>query len=158
MKDILTVLITGTLLLFQVSAGAHEPITGPTPFGEPGKPSQVDRVIKVDMKSMRFDPNRIKVSTGETIRFVITNSDPIDHEFVIGDAAFQDLHRKEMVQMAQMGHVMTHVDSNAVTVGAGQTGKLIWTFSREGRFEIDCNIEGHFEAGMSAIVDVGPAN
>ena len=132
--------------------------TAPSPFGEPGKPSQVDRVVKVDMKNMRFDPTQINAKAGETIRFVVTNSDPIDHEFVIGDAAFQSEHRKEMAQMMQTGHVMAHTDRNAVSVASGQTKNLIWKFSHSGKFEIDCNVAGHFEAGMSGAVDVVPAN
>jgi len=158
MKNIVAclILVIGTLLHAPVFA--HDADFGSSPFGEPGKPSQVDRVVKVDMKNMRFNPTQINVKAGETIRFVVTNSDAIDHEFVIGDAAFQTEHRKEMAEMTQLGHVMSHIDRNAISIGPGQTKNLIWKFSHPGKFEIDCNVAGHFEAGMSGVVDVGPAN
>ena len=152
------IIVFGTLLCTPVVA--HEGNFQSSLFGEPGKPSQVDRVVKVDMKNMRFDPSQISVKSGETIRFFVTNSDQIDHEFVIGDAASQTEHRKEMAQMAEMiamGHVMNHTDLNAVSVRPGETKTLVWKFSRSGKFEIDCNIAGHFESGMTGIVDVVPA-
>jgi uncharacterized cupredoxin-like copper-binding protein len=150
------ILVTGTLFCTPVIA--HDGNFQSSQFGEPGKPSQVDRVVKIEIKNMRFDPSQISVKSGETIRFFVTNSDQIDHEFVIGDAASQAEHRKEMAEMMTMGHVMKHTDPNAVSVTTGETKTLVWKFSRSGKFEIDCNVAGHFEAGMSGIVDVIPAN
>jgi len=47
-----------------------------------------------------------------------------------------------------------HRDAHAMFVPAGETRVLIWTFSGQGEFEFDCNMPGHFEAGMRGRISV----
>ena len=124
-------------------------------FGEPGKAAKVNRTIKVTMNAMSFEPKAISVTSGETIRFVVTNKSPIDHDFTIGDVKTQKLHRGEMAEAMKMGAGMEHGDDpNAMSVKAGQTKELIWKFAQSGSFEFDCNVPGHYEAGMRGTIAV----
>jgi len=53
-------------------------------IGWAGQPTKVSHTIHVDMAdSMRFTPDKIAVTQGETIRFVVKNSVQRKHEFVM---------------------------------------------------------------------------
>ena len=124
-------------------------------FGEPGKPSKVDRSVEITMRDISFEPSSLDVTLNETVRFVITNKGELDHEFVLGDVEEQTAHRKEMVEMSEKGQDMHEgEDPNAIGVKAGKTQELIWKFTRAGDFEFDCNVPGHFEAGMTGPIHV----
>jgi len=43
------------------------------------------RTIAVTIHYSHFSPAHLSVAAGETVRFTIRNSDPIDHEFILGD-------------------------------------------------------------------------
>lgn len=122
------------------------------PFGEPGKAAQVDRTIRVTLNTMSFAPAFLEVKVGETIRFVVTNKSKLDHDFTIGDVKTQTAHRAEMAK--EMGEMAHDDDPNAVLVGAGQRRELLWKFTRAGRLEFDCNVPGHYEAGMRGTINV----
>ena len=47
-----------------------------------------------------------------------------------------------------------HHDANSVTVEPGQTGDLVWQFTRAGTVDFACLQPGHFEAGMKGTVNV----
>ena len=49
---------------------------------------------------------------------------------------------------------MAHDQPNTVTVGAGETKELTWTFNRPRAVLIGCRQPGHCEAGMKAQVSV----
>ncbi len=122
-------------------------------FGEPGKSAKVDRSIAITMRDLSFEPSNVDVKPGETIRFVVVNASPIDHDFTIGDAKTEAEHRAEMAKMMAMG--MTHGDeANAIMLKPGQRKELIWKFAKPGRLEFDCNIPGHAESGMTGTIDV----
>jgi uncharacterized cupredoxin-like copper-binding protein len=124
-------------------------------FGEPGKSSKANRTVTIVMTDDRFEPAMLKVRIGETIRFILKNTSALDHDFTLGDAATQKAHREEMAAMATEGGEMQHMDDpNAVYVKAGETGELTWKFTRAGRLEFDCNVPGHYEAGMAGTISV----
>jgi uncharacterized cupredoxin-like copper-binding protein len=52
------------------------------------------RTIEIRLHHSRFEPSTIEVEDGETLRFVIGNTDPIDHEFIVGDEGVQDRHER----------------------------------------------------------------
>ena len=43
-------------------------------IGEKGNANEVDKVIEVKMYDNYFEPNKIKIKKGETIKFVVYNS------------------------------------------------------------------------------------
>jgi uncharacterized cupredoxin-like copper-binding protein len=131
----------------------HGPVAGYS-FGAPGAPADVDRTVRIVMGDMSFDPAMVTITAGETIRFVVINRSGIDHDFTIGDPIAQGAHRAEMVEMMD-NPGMTHADDpNAVLVKAGETRELIWWFAPTGGLEFDCNVPGHYEAGMRGTIDV----
>lgn len=122
-----------------------------TEFGRTGNPEAINRTVEVTMSDeMKFEPSVIHVKTGETIRFVVTNSGGTLHEMVIGSAEDLLKHAAMMQRFPGMEHAepfMAHADE-------GQQAEIIWTFDRPGTFEYGCLIPGHFEAGMKGTVYV----
>ena len=53
-----------------------------------------DGTIRLTIHYSKFDPADLVVEPGETVRFVIVNTDPIDHEFILGDERVQLVHEE----------------------------------------------------------------
>lgn len=117
--------------------------------GQPGMAAEVDRTIKIKaMDTMRYDQNEIQVKAGETIRFIVTNTGNLAHEFSIGDVNEQKEHADMMKQMPNM----KHEDPNTLSLKPKETGEIIWKFKKSSDIEIACHVAGHYEAGMKANV------
>ena len=128
------------------SHDAHNSTTG-----KPGDPAKVNRVIEVSMDdSMRFTPAAIQVKTGETIRFLITNSGKLTHEMVLGSMA----ELKEHAEMMRSMPDMQHAEANMISLKAGQRGGIVWQFEKAGMVDFACLVPGHMEAGMVGTVKV----
>lgn len=114
--------------------------------GMPGKASDVHRTVRIEARDMAFNVKQIQVRAGETVRFVITNTGKLRHEFVIASHAEHFEHRAMMQQMPnmEMGN-----EPNAVTIDPGQTKELIWKFGKDTDVEFACDIPGHAESGMT---------
>jgi uncharacterized cupredoxin-like copper-binding protein len=92
----------------------------------------------------RFEPDRVTVKPGSTVRFVIHNADPIDHEFIIGPPETHDIHERGEP------HFHTGAVPGEVTVPAGATVETTWTFGPSGSPDVvyGCHLAGHFPYGM----------
>lgn len=142
----LPALVLATLACAAQASGHHA-----ADVGKPGLAAQATRRVQVDMSdAMRFTPSSIDVKQGETVRLVVTNFGRLPHELVIGSA--QDLKAHEMQMKQHPG--MVHADENLVSVAPGQTGELVWQFTRAGRIEFACLQPGHFDAGMKGAFHV----
>lgn len=134
-----------------LAAGKHAGGHDEEAFGKPGDPAKVTRTVKVEMyDTMRYKPASINVKRGETIKFEVVNKGKIEHEFVLGQAKSL----KEHAEMMRKFPEMEHADPNQVEVEPGQTGELVWQFTKPGKFDFACLIPGHFEAGMKGKVSV----
>ena len=121
-------------------------------FGSPGGESEVTRTVKVQAAdTMRFDPPKLQIKQGETIKFVVTNSGRIRHEFALGDRATQRSHATRMKKAPHMRH---EDDAATVSLNPGETKTLIWKFDKRpaAPIEIACHEPGHYEAGMKIAV------
>jgi uncharacterized cupredoxin-like copper-binding protein len=119
-------------------------------FGRPGDEAKVDRTIEVlAQDSLRFEPQSLEVSEGETIKFVITNEGDDLHEFVLGDPDYQEEHAQEM----EGDHAMAS-GPNQVELEAGATQEIIWTFSGAEEVLYACHEPGHYEGGMIGTISV----
>jgi len=120
-------------------------------FGKAGDPKKVTRTVTFHMSDkMRFDPSRITVKRGETIRFVAKNDGKLLHEMVFGTTKELKEHAELMKKFPDMEHdepYMTHV-------APGKTGEIIWQFTKAGEFDFACLISGHYDAGMTGKVIV----
>lgn len=123
-------------------------------IGEPGKATKVTRTVQVDTEDkMRFSPANFSVKQGETIRFVVKNSGKIKHEFVLGKT--KEL--KEHYELMKRFPEMEHAEANMITVGPGQTGEVIWKFTKAGAVDFACLHPGHYDAGMKGAIKVASA-
>jgi uncharacterized cupredoxin-like copper-binding protein len=120
-------------------------------FGKEGDPKQVTRTITIDMNdTMRFNPSRIKVRQGETIRFVVKNKGKLGHEMVLGTMDELKAHGELMKKNPEMEHdepYMAHVKP-------GDKEEMVWQFTKAGEFTYGCLAPGHFEAGMLGKITV----
>jgi uncharacterized cupredoxin-like copper-binding protein len=122
-----------------------------TPFGREGDPAQAKRTVRVEMAdTMRFSPADITVRRGETIRFVASNKGQVLHEMVLGTA--DELHRH--AEMMKKFPGMEHDEPHMAHVSPGQSGEIVWQFTKAGEFRFACLIPGHYEAGMVGKVTV----
>lgn len=120
-------------------------------IGQAGVASKVNRTVNVDMTdAMRFVPEQVSVKQGETIRFVVKNAGKVKHEFVLGTEAELKEHYQVMLKFPEM----EHADANMVTVAPGQTGEVIWQFTKAGKVDFGCLQPGHYDAGMKGAVAV----
>ena len=105
------------------------------------------QTIEVTMHHSRFEPSRFVVRRGATVRFVITNTDPIDHELILGDEGVQQRH--------ETGTEPSHgAVPGEVSVPAGMVAETTYTFSRAGVVLIGCHAPGHYTYGMRGAVVV----
>lgn len=105
------------------------------------------RTVVLDIEHSRFSPQRLEFQRGETVRFVVTNGDPIDHELIIGDEDVQDIHEK--------GTEPHHGAKNGeVSVPSGQTAETSYTFTETGTLIFGCHLPGHYDHGMRGEIEV----
>lgn len=134
-----------------MAAGNHAGGHHDSPIGKPGVASKVNRTIQVDMASgMRFKPADIPVKKGETIRFVLKNTDVVKHEFSLGTPQELLEHYEVMKKFPDM----EHDEPNKISLAPGQQGEVIWTFTKAGAVDFACLHVGHFDAGMKGQVKV----
>jgi uncharacterized cupredoxin-like copper-binding protein len=109
----------------------------------PGGPTTVE----IQIRYSAFERADVTVTAGRPITFVIHNGDPIDHEWIVGDAGVHDRHRTgtEPVHGAR---------PTEVTVVAGTTETTTVTFTRPGAYLYICHLPGHEAYGMVGTVTV----
>ena len=123
--------------------------------------ADVDRTISLDAGDMWFDPEALEMAAGEVVKFEITNTGNIEHEFVIGSKEAHEEHRKMMLEMSNGdghdmsnmahgdNHEMANMSMAGVTIAPGETGTLLWSVpDNANELEYACNIPGHYESGM----------
>lgn len=127
--------VTGQALT-AASAAAQREILGPQPV-----------TVVVDIEHSRFTPSSVPVAAGTTVRFVVVNHDPINHELIVGPQAVHDRHRD--------GTERRHAPvPGEVSVPALERAVTTYTFDAPGRVEMACHLPGHYEYGMRGAVEV----
>ena len=123
-------------------------------IGRPGMAARATRTVKVDMNdTMRFTPATVDVKQNETIRFAITNSGQLKHEWMLGTEG----ELKEHAEMMKKFPEMEHDDPNQISLAPGAHGEIVWTFTRAGKVDFACLQPGHYDAGMKGVVNVARA-
>lgn len=105
------------------------------------------RTVAIDVRYSSFSTSVLEVDPGQTVRFVITNRDPIDHEFILGDWEVQRTHER--------GEQTHHARPGEVSVPAGTTVSTTYTFGEPGGLLFGCHLAGHWAYGMRGAVLVG---
>lgn len=142
-------------------------------IGQPGKAADATQTIEIIMRDNSFDPEKISVTKGETVRFLITNKGEFVHEFNISTAAMQASHQKEMMTMMEHGileadkinrdrmkmdmgdgKTMEHSNPNSALLEPGASAEIVWTFSTDAELEFACNVPGHYQSGMVGEIEM----
>ena len=103
--------------------------------------------VEIRIHYSHFNPSAISVPRGVPVTFVLINQDPIDHEWLLGDAAFQERHRKG----TEPHHAGT---PNEVSIGPLATVETTITFDRPQTLQYICHLPGHEEYGMVGTLTV----
>ena len=77
--------------------------------------------VRLTAHHSRFTPATVDVAAGTTVRFVIRNLDPIDHEFIIGGP---DVHQHH--EVGRDAHHHGEVPGE-ISIPAGTTASTTWT-------------------------------
>jgi uncharacterized cupredoxin-like copper-binding protein len=101
-----------------------------------------ERTVEVEaLDTLRFDPQDIEATVGETVTFSVRNAGDLEHEFVIGD--HED----------SMGDDMEHGEG-ALVLDGGSDGEVTWTFTDAGELGFACYIDGHNASGMEGTITI----
>jgi uncharacterized cupredoxin-like copper-binding protein len=109
--------------------------------------SSEPETVTITIHYSAFEPTDLSVTRGVPVTFVLVNEDPIDHEWLIGDAGFHEAHRSGT--HAAHGGVPTEV-----TVPALETVTTTITFDEAGRLDYICHLPGHEAYGMVGTLTV----
>jgi uncharacterized cupredoxin-like copper-binding protein len=105
------------------------------------------QTVEIDIHYSHYTPTLVSVPVGVPIRFVIRNFDPIDHEWIVGDAQVHAIHRT--------GTEMHHgARPTEVSIAAGQTVETVVTFAATGSLQYICHLPGHEQYGMVGTVEI----
>jgi uncharacterized cupredoxin-like copper-binding protein len=121
---------------------------GGTAAGAPGgAPGGRVRTVAIRAELSRFAPDVVEVARGTAVRFVVTNADPIDHEFIVGDAAVHARHESgtEPSHGTVPGEVSVPAEARAATRVR---------FDVPGSYLFACHLPGHLGYGMRGVVRV----
>lgn len=127
-------------------AGAVLAVAAPA-LGGCATASAEPTTIEIDVRYSAFSPEHLEVPVGSTVRFVIHNRDPIDHEFILGDQAVQDRHEDGTER--EHGAI-----PGEVSAPAGETVETTYTFRVPGALIFGCHLPGHYDYGMRGTVTV----
>lgn len=102
------------------------------------------RLVRVDMNDqLKFLPDRVSVTKGETITFLLTNSGKVTHEFQVGLASGVAVDQVDGVTVIE-----------ADELDGGSTHAVTYTFDGVGPYAFACHEPGHFEHGMKGSIDL----
>ncbi len=106
-------------------------------------------VIPITIHFSHYDPAAVTVPVGRAVTFVITNTDPIDHEWIVGDTALHERHRTgtEPVHNAR---------PTEITIPARSERRTTVTFASPGALQYICHLPGHEAYGMVGTVTITP--
>ena len=112
-----------------------------------GNAGSEEREVHVELRFSRFVPDEFEFPAGTTVRFVVENRDPIDHEFLIGDEEVQQAHEEgtEPHHGAKPGEI---------SVPAGETRTTTYTFDEPGTLLVGCHLPTHWDYGMRGEITV----
>lgn len=115
------------------------------------------REIAITAGEFTFEPASVDVAPGETVRFVVTNTGAIEHEFRLSTQHAIDAH-------LAAGHATDDHDTgmqgddapDPILIAPGETATFEWTFGDGADVpdRIACLVPGHYEAGMKGVVEI----
>ena len=103
--------------------------------------------IEITIRYSHFEPAEISVPVGVPVSITLRNTDPIDHEWIVGDEAVHAVHRT--------GTELLHPSRpTEVVIPAGETMTTVVTFEATGTLRFICHLPAHEDYGMVGTVTV----
>jgi uncharacterized cupredoxin-like copper-binding protein len=97
--------------------------------------------VEIHIRYSHFEPSAVTVPLGRPVTFVLVNDDPIDHEWIVGDAALHERHRT--------GTEARHdARPTEVTIDAMSIRRTTITFTDTGSLQYICHLPRHEQYGM----------
>jgi len=97
--------------------------------------------VEIPIHYSHYLRSEVTVRAGIPVTFVLRNTDPIDHEWIVGDAAVHERHRT--------GTEPVHASRRTeVTIPAGTDRLTTVTFDKPGTYLYICHLPGHEAFGM----------
>ena len=129
----------GVVLSVAVGAGAIALGIGPS------DPTVTE--VEIAIRHSQFEPSRITVPVGAPVTITLVNTDPIDHEWIVGDEAVHAVHRTgtELLHPSRPTEVM---------IPAGETRTTTVTFLSAGALAYICHLPAHEAYGMVGTVTI----
>ena len=104
-------------------------------------PSSGPTTVEIPIHYSHYQRSEVTVRAGVPVTFVLRNGDPIDHEWIVGDAAVHERHRT--------GTEPVHGSRpTEVTIPAGSTRMTTVIFTEPGTYLYICHLPGHEAFGM----------
>lgn len=97
--------------------------------------------VDIGIHYSHYQTSLVTVPAGVAVTIVLRNDDPIDHEWIVGDAAVHERHRS--------GTEPVHgTRPTEVTIPAGTSRATTITFKEPGTYLYICHLPGHEAYGM----------
>jgi uncharacterized cupredoxin-like copper-binding protein len=104
-------------------------------------------VVAITIHYSHYEPAAVTVPVGRPVTFVITNTDPIDHEWIVGDAATHERHRTGT-------EPFHNARPTEITIPALSQKQTTVTFPAVGSLQFICHLPGHEAYGMVGTVTI----
>ena len=122
------------LVVFVAAAAASELVSGPV-------------TVDIRIHHSRYEPSMLTLPVGRPVRFVFHNEDPIEHEWIVGDAQVHEVHRT--------GTEQHHAERpTEVSIPALGTVTTTVTFSASAALTYICHLPGHEAYGMVGTLEI----
>jgi len=103
--------------------------------------------VEIVIHYSKFTPSQITVPVGVPVTITLRNDDPIDHEWIVGDAAVHAIHR--------VGTEPLHPDRpTEVVIPAMSSQTTVITFESTGTLQYICHLPLHEQYGMVGTVTI----
>jgi uncharacterized cupredoxin-like copper-binding protein len=102
--------------------------------------------VSIRIHYSQFEPDHVTVPAGQPVTFLIRNDDPIEHEWIVGDAAVHAVHR--------LGTEAHHASRpTEVSIPPLATVHTTVTFAEPVSWQFICHLPGHEAYGMVGLVE-----
>jgi len=126
--------------------------SGPAPAASPSGP----RIVRLVATNFGYEPARIEVHLGETIRFILENPTDLPHELVVGSTAEHEDHAAAHHAAGTSVVRLPAEGPASLSVRPHGTGQLEYRFDDPAATILGCHIAGHWESGMRAEIVLSP--
>lgn len=103
--------------------------------------------VEIVIRYSHFEPAQIAVPVGVPVTITLSNTDPIDHEWIVGDDAVHAVHRT--------GTELLHPSRpTEVVIPAGESRTTVVIFEATDTLQFICHLPAHEAYGMVGTVTI----